>query len=86
MRIAATILNIGLIALLSFLLLTKGAPRGGEVFTVVVAFAAPITSLIALWLWRSKRDARSWASLFFERKRLEEQQRIDQLRSKSGGT
>lgn len=81
MRTLATILNSCLVLLLSFFLFQKGAPdESDEILLVSLAFAAPISSLIAIYLERGNRSD-GLVSLYFERKRLEEQQRINQLRS-----
>ena len=82
MRTLATLLNICLLLLLSFMLFDKGAPSGDELLPVLLAFAAPIASLIAIYQGRGKYST-GLLSLYLERKRLEEQQRIDKLRSRS---
>jgi len=45
------------------------------VFLVVVLFAAPISSLVALAL----KGSESWTGLYFKRKALEEKQKIEKL-------
>lgn len=82
MRIVATLLNICLLILLTYLLIDEGAPGTGELPVVLLAFTAPLVSLIALYQ-NQQRTKAGLLALFLERKQLEEQQRIDQLRSNS---
>jgi len=80
MRLLASLLNIALMLFLVYSLLENGAPSADEMWVVSLAFGAPIASLIALYLRLEVNDT-SLFSLYFERKRLEEMQRIEKLRS-----
>lgn len=75
MKWIAIVLNMLLIVTAVYLFATKGAPKKGEVFLVGVLFAAPISSLIALFL----KGGDSWIGLYFKRKALEEKQKIEKL-------
>lgn len=78
----AVILNLALLCLLSYFLFEKGMPNKGESVLVLLAFFAPAASLVALYQNPGQRNAGLF-SLYLERKRLEEQQRIEQLKSNS---
>ena len=75
MKWIAIFLNVLLIVTIIYLFVTKGAPNKNEVFLVVVLFAAPISSLVAL----SLKGGESWLGLYFKRKALEEKQKIEKL-------
>ena len=75
MKWIAICLNMLLIVTALYLFATKGAPSKDEVFLVVVLFAAPVSSLLAL----SLKGGESWLGLYFKRKALEEKQKIAQL-------
>jgi hypothetical protein len=83
MRIIAAILNIALILFVLYILMTRGAPEGNDVPFAVLLFAAPIVNLIAILTGRVS-EGNGLFSLYLQRKRLEELQRIEKLRSKSG--
>lgn len=80
MRILAILLNVLLICLGLFLLLVE---KSGDTITTKlvivygILFAAPIASIMA-FLFSSDRSG-NWISLYFKRKALEEQKRIDEL-------
>lgn len=78
----AVILNFGLLCILSYFLFDKGLPGKQEMVLVLLAFLAPAVSLIAL-LQKPSTNKEGLFSLFVERKKLEEQQRITQLKSSS---
>jgi hypothetical protein len=82
MRTLAMLLNVCLLLGLLYFLVDKGAPKEEELLLVVLCFAAPLASLIALYLGAGK-GGRGLVSLYFERKKLEEQRRIDQLRPRN---
>lgn len=83
MRFLAAFFNISLLLFVVYLLVTKGVPKGEEVLLLVLLFAAPIASLFAMFSGRA-RDGDGLFSLYLQRKRLEELQRIERLRSKNG--
>ncbi|HEU0189110.1 MAG TPA: hypothetical protein VFQ97_03860 [Gallionella sp.] len=64
-----------MIATVLWLFASKGAPGKDEIFLVVVLFAAPISSIVAL----SLKGGESWLGLYFKRKALEEKQKIKNL-------
>lgn len=80
--VLAILLNAVLICLAFYLWAKYGAPRGAEVTVLVIMFAAPVFSIVALWQDHGQRS-RGLLGLLLERKRLEEQQRIEALRSKT---
>ncbi len=67
-------LNVLLILTVGYLFASEGAPED-EWFLVVVLFAAPLSSLVAL----THVGGESWVGLYFKRKALEEKQRIKSL-------
>lgn len=82
LRNIAVILNIALLCLLVYLLATKGKPSEDEILLVVLLFSAPAVSIVALYR-NVHSNTMGLFSLFLERKRLEEQQRIEQLKASS---
>ena len=68
-------LNVLLILTAGYLFASKGAPREDEWLLIVVLFAAPLSSLVAL----TRVGGESWLGLYFKRKALEEKQRIKSL-------
>lgn len=75
MKITAIILNFLLLVTVIYLFMTKGAPNEDELFLVFVLFAAPISSLVALFV----KGGDSWLSLYLKRKTLEERKKIKDL-------
>lgn len=75
MKPIAIVLNLLLIAATIYLFATKGAPNKDEIFIVIMLFAAPISSLVAL----SLKGGESWLGLYFKRKALEEKKKIEDL-------
>ena len=75
MKRTAISLNLLQLLIFGYMVATKSPPRGEEIFLVIVWFAAPVTSLVALTL----AGGESWLGLYFRRKTLEEKQRIKNL-------
>ena len=75
MKLAAIGLNVLLVITALYLFTTKGAPNKDEIFLVVLLFAAPIISVVAL----SLEGGESWLGLYFKRKALEEKKKIEKL-------
>ena len=76
MKLAAIGLNVLLVLTILYLFATKGgAPKKDEIFLVVLLFAAPIISVVAL----SLEGGKSWLGLYFKRKALEEKKKIEKL-------
>ena len=75
MKLIAIGLNVLLIVTVLWMLATQGAPNKNEIFLIVMLFAAPISSIVALAL----KDGESWLGLYFKRKVLEEKQKIKNL-------
>lgn len=75
MKWIAIILNLLLIVTGCYLFSTKGAPSKDELFLVIVLFAAPISSLLALFF----KEGESWIWLYLKRKALEEKKKIESL-------
>jgi len=81
MKTIAILLNVALLASMTYVLATSnGSPTGKELVTVVLIFAAPLFSLLALL----RVGDESWLGLFLKRKALEERKRISQLESMTG--
>lgn len=77
MRFVAIGLNVLLLVTVLYLFFTKGAPGKDEIFLVIIIFAAPIFSLLAIFL----KGGESWLGLYLKRKALEEKRRIEELES-----
>jgi hypothetical protein len=75
MKWIAISLNLLLIVTVVYQFATKGAPNKDEIFLVAILFAAPISSLLALFL----KDSESWIGLYCKRKALEEKKKIESL-------
>lgn len=75
MKLIAIGLNALLILIVLYEFATKGTPGKDEIFQVIVLFAAPISSLVALFL----KGGESWLGLYFRRKALEEKEKIKKL-------
>lgn len=75
MKWTAISLNVLLLLTVGYLFATEGAPDEDELFLVVIFFAAPLASLVAL----IRFGGESWLGLYFKRKALEEKLRIKNL-------
>jgi len=75
MKWVAVCLNVFLVLTVCYLLADKGLPRKDEVPMIAVFLAAPISSLLALFM----KGGESWLGLYFKRKALEEKQKIAKL-------
>jgi hypothetical protein len=83
MRVVAYMLNVGLLACAFFLIAENGIPRLDErdfVLFFLVIFA-PLSALISLFK-AGASDSDGLISLYFKRKALEEQKKIDELTAK----
>lgn len=78
MRDIATLLNIALLITAAYLLFSFGLPSGSNVWYFTVMILSPLASL---WVIR-RGPAQDWLSLFLQRKALEEQIRVDELKKK----
>ena len=78
MKYAAILLNLLLLGTAVFLTIKNGFPSAGEYFIFFIILAAPIISLITLLIGRQE----SLIGLYFKRKVLEEQKKIEQLQGK----
>lgn len=79
MKRIAVSLNAILLGTVIYLFATKPAPRKDDIFFVVLLFAAPLFSLVALL----RKGGESWIGLYFKRKALEEKQKIAKLGDKN---
>lgn len=75
MRWLAVALDALLICMGIYLLVTNGPPHGGDALIIVILFAAPIFSIVAL----VRLGADSWLGLYFQRRALEERKKIERL-------
>jgi hypothetical protein len=80
MKIIATLFNIAALLTIGYLVIDKGMPRNDE-WGIIIAFAgASISTLI--YIFTQKSTESSFLGLWLQRKKLEEQKKIDQLRTK----
>ena len=77
MKIVAIILNIGVICLGFWILADEGLDNSLYDLFYLLLFGCPIVNLFVLW--QIKKTGKTWLALYFKRKRLEEQQKIDAL-------
>jgi hypothetical protein len=81
MKIFATLANIAFIILVASLFLYQnGSSSGRDIFLYIVFLALPIINIVALWISSEHRNV---VSLFFERKRLEQEIEIAELHKKA---
>ena len=78
MKYMAIILNLALLGTVIFLCIKNGMPNENEYFIFSIITITPIISLVVLFGGRDK----SLIELYFKRKALEEQKKIEQLLSK----
>ncbi len=80
MRIFAIINNVLAFIGFGFLFVVEWPHRDDEwiIFPFVVVFF--VVNLFALYVSQSSSNSDNWLSLYFERKRLEEKKKIDQLK------
>ena len=83
----AKLLNIAVLCFIGYNLAKSGIPKTNEIWIVLLIFLAPVANLLALRNQPSPSSkdwfSRTWLGLFLERKRLEEEQRIKNIRSGS---
>jgi hypothetical protein len=78
MKGLSILFNIASLACLAYLMIDKGMPRNDE-WGIIIAFAgANITSLIVILTAKDN----SFLGLWLQRKKLEEQKKIDELKAK----
>ncbi|MEF8719477.1 MAG: hypothetical protein V5B44_17850 [Candidatus Accumulibacter necessarius] len=76
MRNIATLLNISLLITVAYLMVKFGPPHAGNAWIFTLMVLAPLASL---WVIRHG-TAQDWLSLFLQRKALEEQKKVDELK------
>ncbi|CEL31163.1 MULTISPECIES: hypothetical protein [Pseudomonas] len=77
MKALAILFNIASLGTLAWLMFSKGMPRNDEWGIIIVFAGASITSLIVIL---TTHDS-SFLGLWLQRKKLEEQQKINKLNS-----
>lgn len=82
MKIIATAFNIGLLALLGYILNEDGIPKSNDdaLFCLLI-FLTPISNLYLIY-FSGKSASENILSLYFKRKALEEKQKIAALQKK----
>ena len=79
MKYLAVLLNLGIILFLGWVFLNEGFPSEGKKAMAFIFFGiTPIVNLFVL----STNSSGDWLSLFLRRKALEEQIKIDLLKTK----
>lgn len=76
MKTIAILFNIASLLTIGYLLVQKGLPRSDEWGMIIAFVGANITSLIFIF---TVKDS-SFLGLWLQRKKLEEQQKIDRLK------
>ncbi|SCX06345.1 hypothetical protein SAMN03159437_00700 [Pseudomonas sp. NFACC25] len=78
MKIISILFNIASLLSLGYLMIDKGMPRNDE-WGIIIAFAgAGISSLI--YIFTHTGNSTSYLGLWLQRKKLEEQKKIDLLK------
>jgi hypothetical protein len=83
LRAIAILANVCWLLFFAYLLVDKGKPYGRELDILVAATITIIVNVAALWAIGAVKPPRSLIGLYMERLRMEQQQRIDQLRDRS---
>jgi hypothetical protein len=79
-RIFVLLIDFGILGFLIFMTI-KEPPKGGEgILMVTLLYLFVIINLI--YVQFSKTEKESWIHLYFQRKRLEEKKKIENLKSK----
>lgn len=79
MKIITILLNIASVCLMTYLFIQKGMPRNDELLIVIVIMAANLMSLFTILSFKDN----SLLGLYIQRKKLEEQQKIEIMSSKN---
>lgn len=79
MKAITIALNTALLAVVAWLLIEKGVAEE-KLWLIALFIAAPLSTLISAYLERG----RSWLSLYWKRRALEEQQRISAMSKETG--
>lgn len=80
MRYFLLVANLGFVVFFLYLFASKGPPTGSEQNSVYLLIVLLILNGIYLGL---AGGATTWLSLYFERKKLEEQVRINELKGRN---
>ena len=87
MRKVAYALNIAMIGFVIYNLAKSGIPKANDVWIVLLISLTPIANLFAIHIQPNPTGrswfGKTWLGLFLERKRLEEERRIQNIRSGS---
>lgn len=75
MRKLAIVLNLCLFLFIGYMLVKHGLPKGDDILFAFLFTIVPALSILALW----NVEGHDWLSLYFRRKTLEEQRKIDEL-------
>lgn len=81
MKQLAIIFNIASLATVIFLLATKGVPNDDEYWIIIILAGGSIFALLHIFINGSGNNS-SFIGLWIQRKKLEEQQKIDRLKTK----
>ncbi|UYP31797.1 hypothetical protein OEG79_06790 [Pseudomonas sp. Z8(2022)] len=79
MRKLAILLNIALMGMIGYLIYDKGMPGKHEIFLFILLISTPIVSFLALLLSKKESEP-GLISLYLQRKKLEEAQRISAIK------
>ncbi len=81
MKILSIVLNFTLLAFVGGILINEGFPDFGNVFfwMICLVLISPLVTLGYFFVSNAKVNAESLISLYFQRKRLEEKNKINSL-------
>lgn len=84
MKWLAITLNALVLAGISFFTVANGGPRGGELFPLLIALCVPVVNTAALLMApATPASDPGFVRLYFKRRALEEQAKINALRTSS---
>lgn len=85
MKILSILLNIGFILIFAGMWISAGElpDKPLELFKVAVIFATPIISLFVIINYSGSACQEAWLSLFIERKKLEEKNKLAKLKKEN---
>ena len=76
MKVIAIIGNISVLLLITYFYLVKDGPKPSEEFMVALMIS---TCICSIWVIYKSMNSNGWIYLYFKRKSLEEQAKIDDI-------
>ncbi|MEX5685423.1 hypothetical protein [Pseudomonas silesiensis] len=80
MRLLAILFNIASLATIAYLIISQGIPGSDEILMVIAFAGAATFSLLYIFVVQKNSGNSSFIGLWLQRKKLEEQQKIDRIK------